>query len=468
MSNTGRIEGRSAADPGTAAGHIGWPRLLLGAALLFPAIAHAQVGVAPGQPALAPAPPPAQPVLPAFPQTSATMGVVADEARIYGDDAPTAGGFDILAGIGFHMSASLVTEYNDNISRTVTGEPLNPRFKSKTDWRFTPTVAADFGRAFGRQRLFLTGSVGRDYYARNNIMNRNRFQVDGGLQWTLGTRCNGRAQGGYSDRGTRLSDFDEVIPSSQTSSSLSLVAGCATATGLGFNAGYNWNELKNSVESREYADSRGSGINGSIFYKLGQRGDISIQGYSRSVTYPNQFLPDGQSNGTDISSLSLGLGYRFGPSIRLNGDIGKSWADPKNPLAEGFSGLTWNLAASYSGPRLGGRISAGRGVSSGSGGYTNYQLSDRFAAALTYDFGRRIVISTGYSHLNQRNRGGEGLPETSRLSEFKLDRIFIGADYRLNRILTVGFDVNNQKRSANPSDFNYTATSALLTLRARI
>lgn len=444
-------------------------RSLLMSGLLLSGAAHAQV-VEPLPPVQGPAAMPSDippQGLPGFPQTAPLGGVVADPYRVLGDDAPAFSGFDVLAGIGVDITASLRTEYSDNVARIGDGRALPSRFESKEDWRFTPVLSANLGRALGRQRLFLNTTVGRDFYARNNILNRNRFSVDGGLEWTLGHRCSGRLQGGYNERGTRLSDFAEVIPSTQRTTSLGVNAGCMTSTGLGFNAGYNWQELENSVDSRRYADLRSSGFNGRIYYQLGNRIDVSVQGHTQQIRYPYQLLPDASENGMRISALSGGLGYRLGQSIRLNGTLGKSWVKPRSPFAEDFSGTTWTVGAIYSGLRLGANVSAGRDVSSGSSGFTGYQVSDTVLATLSYRLGERISTSAGYAHLNQRNRGqgGQILPT---LLSFEQNRYFIGADYRMNRILRAGIDFNHLKRSSNPTGFDYSANSVLLTLTASI
>lgn len=440
------------------------PALLLGCALA--SAAHGQV-LEPLPPLQSPAVPPTDQPLPGFPSTVPAGGVIADPNRVFGDDAPTLGGFDILAGIGLDLSASLRTEYSDNFARVGDGVPLPSRFESKDDFRITPMVSANVGRALGRQRLFLSANLGRDFYARNNVLNRNRLSANGGLQWTAGTRCSGRFQGGYSERGTRFSDFEEVIPSTQRTTNLLLNGGCATAGGLGFNGGYNWSRLTNSVEQRQYADTNSSGVNGSIFYRLGLRGDISIQGSSQNVRYPNQLLPDASENGLKLSSLTLAGGYRVGPSLRLNGGIGKSWVDPRSPLSSSFSGNTWNIGAVYSGPKLGANFTAGRDVSSGSSGFTGYQLTDSILAVVTYNIGARIDTSAGFSHRNQRNRGQSEFGGTA-IQSFKQNRFFLGADYRLNRIVSAGIDFSHQKRTSEPIGFGYSANSVLLTLIARI
>lgn len=414
-------------------------------------------------------PPPAQPELPAFPQTAAPTGVVADPNRVFGDDAPDVGGFDVLAGIGFNASAGLVTEWNDNVARQPSGAPLNRRFVSRSDFRFSPSLSVDAGRAIGRQRVFVSASVGRDFFARNTVLNQNRISANGGLQWSLGTRCNGRFQGSYTDRTARFGDFVEIVPATQETIGFLAAAGCATATGLGFNASYNNTRNRNSALVREFADSNAAGVNGSIFYRLGSRGDITLSGSSQKVTFPNQFQPDGQTSGLDLQSVTVGVGYRFGPSIRFNGSLGNSWVDPTNPLTPNFSGATFNIGLNYSGPRLGAQVSGGRGVSSGGGqGFANFQVSDQFQASVNYTLGQRISLSTGFAWIDQQNRGLDGIPEAQRLDGFSQTRYFLGADYRLNRIFSMGFDVNRQNRSSGDQIFDFDNNSVLLTLRARI
>jgi hypothetical protein len=447
------------------------------AAMAAPAIAQVIPPTIPQQPlppvVNSPFPPPPSAASAGLPASTAPAGIEPDLRRVYGDDAPFLGGLDILAGIGFDISASLVTEYNDNVLRRPDDAALQPG-ESRTDVIFRPRISLSAGRAFGRQQLFIASTIGRDIYTRNEDLNRTRFSIDGGLQWTLGQRCNGRVQGGWNTRGTQFDLFEEVVPSTQERSSLFANATCQTAGGLAPTIAYDTYSIRNSTGEtstgqtvdRSFADVDQQGVSGGIGYTISNRGQVGVQLSWRELDYPNQLLADGSKNGTVITNWNVYGNYRIGNSLRANGSLGYSNVDPKAVLSQAFKGSVWSLGLDYNGPRLGAGLAAGRNVSGSNGGQANYQISEFFNGSVTYRFNDRMDAVAGYSRTDQTNRGFAGVPDTGTLRSFTIDRVFVGADYRLNRIFSFGLDVNYQNRVSRPATFSYDATAVQFTIRA--
>lgn len=462
---------------------IGIGALLLSAAVLMgpflPQPAFAQVvpeGMVPGGPVISPIGAAGAAVLPSGAVGQADnlpTGIVADPLRVYGDDAPTFSGLDFLGALGVKVVANGSVEYNDNLPRLTT-RPIGPnsRYSSRDDWIFRPSVSVSAGRAIGRQQLFVVGNVGRDIYARNTLLNRNRIGVNGGVNWALGVRCNGRLQGGYSKRGTQFGTFEDVIPSTQESWNLDAGGSCRSAMGTYVSLGYNRRGVTNQTDdptgrvNRSYANVRGQGANASIGYPLGRRGEIGVSGQWRNQEFPNQMMPWGQLNGSNIWSANAYANYRLGQMLRVDGGVGKSWVKPNNPFSPDFGGVSWNAGLTYSGPRLGATISTGRNVNGSSGGQANYSIGDFRNVTLSYRANERLGFSTGASFSNLTYQGFALLPETELVRKTKNQRYFIGADYRLNRILSFSLDFNHNRRSSSPALYSYKVNSATLGVRA--
>lgn len=408
-----------------------------------------------------------------LPPSNAPTGIEPDLRRVYGDDAPFLGGLDILAGVGFDIVAVLVTEYSDNMLRRPDDAVLQEG-ESRSDVVFRPSVTINAGYPLGRQQLFVNSTLGRDIYVNNEALNGNRFALNGGLAWTLGQRCSGRLQGGLSTRVTRFDLFAEVVPSRQEQASLFANATCQTAGGLAPNITYNSSKTRNTAGEtstgqtvdRSFADTNQQSLSGGIGYSFSSRGQVGVQFAWTELDYPNQLLFDGSTNGTEITNWNFYGDYRIGTSLRVNGSLGISNADPKSPISQPFKGTVWSAGIDYTGPRLGASLSAGRDVSGSNGGEANYQISDTFNGSVTYRLNQRLDMAAGFSKTEQENRGFIGVPITGILLSSTLDRVFIGADYRLNRIFSFGLDVNYQKRVSRPQTFSYDATSLLFTIRA--
>ncbi|MCG2840236.1 outer membrane beta-barrel protein [Sandaracinobacter sp. RS1-74] len=416
--------------------------------------------------------PPAPIVPPAVSPGGIPTGTVADPLRVYGDDAPALSGLDILAGIGLDVIAAMTTEYNDNVARLSDGSQLSDRYRSKGDWSFRPSVGVSAGRPLGRQQLFLNANIGRDFYARNTLLDRNRFGVNGGMAWSLGTRCGGRLQGGYIKRGTQFGTFEEVIPSTQERVDFLASANCRTATGLSANLSYNRKKTTNHTDDpegeidRSFADVKSHGISGGIGYPVANRGQIGLQGNWTKQDFPNQPLATGGVNGSEIYGVNLFGNYRVGSSLNVNAGLGKSWVSSNVPMSDDFSGLVWNLGVNYSGPRIGVSVSTGRSVNGSSGASSNYTIGKFFNTSVNYRANNRLSFAGGIGTSDTDYRGIDQLPETQDVRSAKMRRYFMGADYRLNRIVAFSLDFNHANRSSNPGTGSYKANTVGLTARA--
>jgi len=401
-------------------------------------------------------------------------GVEVDTARIFGDNAPRATGAQVNAADGFSISAAITTEYSDNMVRLNDAVPLPSQYESRSDWRFQPNVSIAAGRPIGRQKVFANMLVGRDIYARNTILNTNRFLLDAGLDWSAGARCGGRLQGGYEDRGTRLDQFAVVVPSKQETVNFFASASCPSPVGISPNISYTWTKTNNSVTTddpvledlRQLSDSRGQSINGGLTYRLAGRGDIGVQGSWSSYTFPNQVF-NGQESGTEIIGLNGVANYRFGPSLQATLGLGYSWVDSKLEQGSDYSGLTYQGALVYSGPRLGANLRLSRGVTGSTGGLANYQIGTEFLFGVSYQAGDQLSLNAGFARSDIDVRGLDDLPINLIQQDYVLDRLFVGGDYSFGRRFSARIDYSHENRKSVPEFYSYKANVIAFSLRAR-
>ncbi len=406
------------------------------------------------------------------PSAPPPTGVTADPYRVYGDDAPVFAALGVIGALGLKFNASLVTEYSNNVSRT-SGEDVAPRFRTRDDWIFRPQIGASFSRPIGRHKVFLTASLGKTYYAENTMMNASRYSFSGGGNFSIGTRCGMGTRLGYSNRDTQFGTFEEVIPSSQERVTFGLNGTCRTPGGLTANMGYMHSKSLNHTHDplneidRSFANVESNSVNGSIGYAVGMRGQVGIQGFWNQHTFPNQLLATGGVNENEVIGGSVFASYRVGTAFAASGSIGKTKLQTSIPGTTPFSGTTWNLGLTYSGPKFGANAAAGRNVSGGSGGSANYSVGTFFNASVNYALNRRMNTAAGFSTTDSTFRGFDPLPETEVVSTSKTNRFFIGANYSMQRIFSFSLDFNHQRRSSEPSSYNYKDSSVIFGIRAR-
>lgn len=396
--------------------------------------------------------------------------VVDDPNRVFGDEGPDFAPLAIVGALGIRPFAALATQYDSNVARIEESEDLPTRFRSKDDWIFRPTLGARLERPLGQQRLFANVTVGRIIYARNSQLNSNRFNAGGGLGFNLGRSCGGQVTAGYSTRDQLIGGFEDAGNVRSESTTFSGSLSCATATGLAFGGGYSRGSRTNRSNDpsidRSFADNRFQSVNGNVGYRIGQRGQIGVTAGWAETVFPNQLVL-GEENSNTIKNFGAYASYRIGSSLSASGGIGQSRVESNTPGAPGFTGGTWNLGVSYSGPKLGGNLSTGRGVNGGGNQPANFSVNQFFNASVTYRVNDRFRLSAGASRSDQDFRGTLLVPETRQLQQIQTDRILLGADYSLARLLTFSLDFNHQRRLSVPQDFGFTSTGGTFTIRAR-
>lgn len=414
-----------------------------------------------------------QPASAAAQLVSRPAGVEVDTARVFGDDAPRPTGSAVAVADGFSITAGLITEYSDNMARQSDDSLLPPRFESREDIRFQPSVSLSVGRPLGRQRVFANVLVGRDFYVRNTILDNNRFLIDGGLEWAAGSRCGGRVQGGFEERGTRFDQFAIVVPSTQQSINFYASAVCESPVGISPNISYNWSKTTNDITSddplisdlRDLQDVTGQGFTGSLTYALGGRGSVGGQVSWSTSDFPNRVF-NGQVSGTNIVAVLGTAEYRFGPALRATAGLGYNWANSKQEFNSDYSGTTYEGSLAYSGPRLGATISVSQGISDSTGGFSTFSINTDFQFGVTYRTGERIGFNAGFARSDVDLRGLENSPVEVLQQDYSLDRFFIGGDYRLNRRFSAGLNFSHEKRSSNPDLLDFKVNSISLSVQA--
>jgi hypothetical protein len=396
--------------------------------------------------------------------------VVDDPNRVFGDEAPDFAPLAIVGALGLRPFASLVTQYDDNIARQPSDAPLNSRFRSRADWIFRPTVGVRAERPVGRQRLFLNASLGRAIYAKNSQLNNTRINVGGGAGFVLGRTCGGQVSAGYSKRDQLIGNFEDAADATAESTFFSSVLNCSTATGLtgsvGYNRGRQTNRTSDPSVDRSFADARRQSVNGSIGYRLGQRGQVGIAGSWGENVFPNQLVL-GEENQNEVTSISLFGNYRVGSALSATAGFGQSKVSSQVPGSQSFSGNTWNLGLGYAGPRFGANLAVSRGINGGGNQGANFAIATNLTGSVTYQLNDAMRLSTGYVRTDSDFRGTALIPETNQIQSMTTDRVFVGADYRLRRLLSFGFDLNYQQRSSVPDIFSFKSTSAIFTVTAR-
>jgi hypothetical protein len=396
--------------------------------------------------------------------------VVNNPYRVFGDEGPDFAPLSIVGALGIRPTASMIFQYDSNLARQPDGAPLPGRFKSKSDLIFRPSVGLTAERNVGRHRVFGSVGIGRAIHARNSQLDSNRFNVGGGIGFVLGNSCGGQLDAGYSKRDLLIGGFDEAADATAESTTFGGSLNCSTISGISAGVAYNQGTRTNRSDEptidRSFADANFRSASGTLGYRVGQRGQVGVSAAWSENRFPNQLVL-GQENQVEVKSLSLFGTYRIGSVLNVNGSIGQTRVSSATPGSQDFSGNIWNIGIGYAGPRIGANISTARSVNGGGQQAANLSVSQSFNASATYRLNDSMGLSAGYSRADQDFISTALVPESNVSNSFVNDRIFIGADYRMARLLSFSLDLNHQRRTSDPDTFNFKSTSIIFGVNAR-
>ena len=399
-----------------------------------------------------------------------------------------------VEGRGFRIGASLHTLYDSNILRLGKGFNLQPG-QSRSDFRITPQINAAAGIPIGRQQLFIGGDYGHDFYGKDTYLNRDRYSIGGGAIWRLGRACSGSVTGEYKRRQSLLSESSVRTDNTQEIQNYAAVGDCAPPIGIGFGGSATYGATNNQNVLRQSFDSRETGFDAHLNYGAPALGQFSLGGSYSRISYPSRSLfvsnPAGgfDSVGDHLNIFSGRVSYARAIGARLSvnasGSYIKVQPDPTDVvnfvMIPGFGNFPIpNARAGYSGPgftlgvdyhpgvRLSANLNASRNVTSSPSVGAQFVIRDSVAAAIDYKLGPSLTTTLGGSYDRRQYKGSFATAEEPLARQKdSFTRVFGRVSYAPRPLYAIDLEVAHQNRSAVPSVYNFSSTSAAVTLRVK-
>jgi hypothetical protein len=284
--------------------------------------------------------------------------------------------------------------YDDNILRLDEDRRVPPN-RSKDDVRTTVSAVVDVAQRVSRQRLFLRGAAGYDFYRENRFLKRERIDVTGGVNWRAGSWCDGEASFRYGRGQSDLSDLGAAVRNRRDSRTLVLDGGCTLGVGLHPEFGYRRRTIENSAAVRLRSDLAAERVSAGIAYNRTGRLGVALVAASETLDFPNRRLANGPPDATRVRSLTGRVTAR-GTGLIASGVLGYVEADSRNPGARDYSGLVGGASLAWApGPRLRLTASAHREVDASGDVAAGYYLADRGELVARYRIGRAVDVELG-------------------------------------------------------------------------
>lgn len=393
-------------------------------------------------------------------------------------------GSPVMAQQLYDVKVSLTETYDSNVSRT-SQALAKLRGVRQSDEIFSPQIALDLHKALGRESLFLNGTTGYDIYSYNHRLDRERVDLNGGVEAPIGP-CHSRLVGSI---GRHQSDLEELSSTTLTNTtntqnltSEGLQTSCGRLVGVTPTFAVSASQAVNSASTLRSSDHNQFSANVGLGYQRPTLGNISLFYAYNQTTYQNRLFIVGTLtfvNGLPViqnahivkdqySVNEIGVRYARELGAKLQGTVSVSHSTVHNaiPGAGDFQGLTYQAGLSFkASSRLSTNFDFSRTVKPSSNPGAAYSLAELYSLGATYQLGSRINVGLGASRTTQTFQGA-GLVHAVDITHETIDRFYGRVGFRVGRRISLNLDARHDERGANIPGFSYGDTRVGLSLAA--
>jgi hypothetical protein len=366
------------------------------------------------------------------------------------------------------ISFEIAGQYDSNVARSNAARAA-VRGLDRADQRFTPTLRIDVARSFGRVRAAVDGSIGYDFYRRNNQLERERIDLGGTLAVPAGPCLIGTSVGAarsQTDLGniafsTALSDVN--VRNTETRLTTGAELSCGRETGIRPTASVEFITARNSNPARERAESDALSYRAGLSYVSSTIGDVFLFAGRRDVSRGSQFVATGQA---DYRVTDYGVRYRrdIGSRLTLSATVARSSINSDTVGLPTRSGLSWSIdAVTQVGSRVQLSVNTGREFTNSLSSDAAYLRSQPSSVRIIYAATDRLQLNGGFS--NSVNRYTYAQPPLGQAITRDTRRIVdAGVSYAVGRRWHISVSGGHENRNANGTVFDYSSSFGRLAL----
>lgn len=362
--------------------------------------------------------------------------------------------------------------YDTNVSRT-SDAAAAARGIEQEDVRLTPAVQATVVLPTPAAVLTLTGSLGHDFYLRNNQLNRERIDLLGGAG-TKFASCDLGAQIGYRRAQNDLGDLS-IVPGDPTASTvnvqdtLRLGGTIACGTTIRPTAFVDYRTTDNSNARRRISDVDTLTYGGGVSYSNERFGVLTVFVGRSEFAFPERAGLAGALQSFDSTLLGVRLDRRLGARLQVHGQLTYVDVSAAGSAGDTFDGLNWDVSAAL---RIGDRaqlsLAALRQIDASAAFNLRTAQLSAYVMKLDYAFS---VLLRGTITASIREREFENDPALAPivlLSDDRTSEIGGRLAYTLGRRITLTASASYQERQADVALYEYDAFRATLGIALRL
>lgn len=345
------------------------------------------------------------------------------------------------------------------------------------DFILSPAVNMDILLPVARQSVFLSGSLGYDFYMSNSRLNRENIGLAGGVNLAAGNRCTGLLSVDYTrgqmDDLTFIDGFDpnNVIESRGYNARVN----CGEGQGLTYGGGYRHMDSENSSTRRAISDYRSDTFDVSLGYSRPALGTISLYGSYTNTTYPNRvFIVDSGTetglleDGVEVYSAGIRGQRQIGALLSGMVSAGFTTVKPKLPGVSDFSGPSYSANLTFTpGTRMQFSLTAERSVDQSNLLNISYAITDSISLDAQYAMSDSFSLVGGVGYVKRRLEQSPVEDDLFTANNDKNWRVSGGFRYSANRPWSLNGDISYSKRESDNNLFDYNSTRASLMVAYR-
>lgn len=364
------------------------------------------------------------------------------------------------------FSAQLAGVYDSNVARTSRAAAV-ARGVEPEDYKLTPSLNASVVQPFGQQALFLDGSLGYDFHARNELLDRRRISAVGGATAQIGP-CRPMAYGSYRALQSDLGDLDlGTVQNLQETGGAAVALSCAGSNRIRGLLSAQRLDVKNSADRAVIQDHTIESLSGALSYEAPSIVNASLIFNYANSEYPNRIIP-GRPVGDGFWTQSYGLRLERRVGSRLKGGgsltrttVKREFAPPGSQVK--FHVTSYSAELSYqAGTRLLLELLGAREVKPSDRPGKLYDISETLEARGRYKLGSRFTVTLGHLYSDVASNADTALAR-SVITNARTNTSYGSFQYRQGGRGTLLLDVRREDRETNLPVFNYVATRVSVT-----
>lgn len=370
----------------------------------------------------------------------------------------------------FSLEASVQSTYEDNVARS-NAIAAAARGIEQEDVRFSPAISVDIVQPFGRQAAFLIGSVGYEFWDKNDQFNRERVSLNGGAisQFRI---CQTTLAGEYRRGQSDLRDLEltGVVENAETKTGVSGAVTCGRTVGFGATASIGQQWAENSAAARQTSNYDTTNTSIGLLYRRPTFGEATLYASYGKTEYSDRLIVTTSGLETDgFENFGGGLRYTRKLGARLQGTVGAGYSvvRPTTSNATDFEGITYLADLTYRpSSRIQAQFTFERATRPSNRLQTTYAVEDSYLVDVSYALGSRIRLGLGASYADS-NYEGSNLTGINSITDQQIKRVFASVRFNLNERISALLEAGQEERDANVHGVDFTANRLGFTLVGR-